>query len=179
MDRIGEWWRRIWYLLNRRRFDEALRRDMEAHRSLMNDPSRFGNTLRLREDARDVWGWLWLDTLARELRFAIRALRRTPGFTVVTVCSLALGFTLTAATMAVVNAYLIRSVPYAAADRLYHVMYAPPGPWEPRGMSALDWSSLSDVVEFPITSLGETFYLTDREFSQSAPTLRPLLIAWR
>lgn len=172
MERIGEWCRRIWYLLNRSRFDEALRRDMEAHRSLMNDPRRFGNTLRIHEEARDVWGWRWLDTLARDLRFAVRALRRTPGFTIVTVSSLALGFALTAATVAVVNAYLIRSVPYPAADRLYHVMYAPPGPWEPRGMSALDWSSLVDVVEFPITSLGDTFYLTDREFSQSARGLR-------
>ena len=65
---IGEGWRRAWYLLNRGRFDEALRREMEEHRSSMADPGRFGNTLRLREDARDVWGWQWLDNLARDLR---------------------------------------------------------------------------------------------------------------
>ena len=47
---IGEWMRRLWYLLNRRRFEAALEQDMEAHRAMMGDPVRFGNRLRLRED---------------------------------------------------------------------------------------------------------------------------------
>ena len=113
-----------------------------------------------------------LDSLGRDVSLAFRTLRRTAGFTFVTVASLGLGLSLTAATAAAVNAYLIRSLPYAAADRLYHVMYAPPGPWEPRGMSSLDWRSVDDVVEFPITAAGETFYLADREFSQSVRGLR-------
>jgi len=44
----------------------------------------------------------------------------------------------TAVTAALVNAYLVRSLPYPAASRLYHVRYAPPGPWEPANLSALD-----------------------------------------
>jgi putative ABC transport system permease protein len=169
---IGEWFRRVWYLVNRSRFDAGLRREMEAHRAMMNEPARFGNTLRLREQARDVWGWGWLDALVRDTRFALRALRRTPGFTVVTVVSLALGLAFTASITAVLNAYLIRSLPYPAADRLYHVMYAPPGPWEPRGMTALDWQSVDDVVEFALASSGDTFYLTEGGFTQPARALR-------
>ena len=80
------------------------------------------------------------------IRFAIRSLCRTPVFTIVTTVSLALGLTLTASTVSVVNAYLERSLPYPDAARLYHVMYAPSGPWEPRGMSGLDWTSLADVA---------------------------------
>jgi predicted permease len=172
MDFIGEWFRRVWYLLNRGRLDDALKQEMEAHRAMLNDPAHFGNTLRLREDARDVWGWGWLDGLVRDTRFALRALHRAPGFTIVTVLSLALGLAFTASIVAVVNAYLIRSLPYPAADRLYHVMYAPPGPWEPRGITALDWRSVDDVVEFAITSSGETFYLTEGGFTQPARGLR-------
>src|SRR4030095_15705585 len=120
------------------------------HRAMMRDPSGFGNTLRLRERSRDVWGWTWFDTAAHDLRLAARGLRRTPGFTTVTISSLVLGLVLAASAIAVANASLTRSLAYPAANRLYHVMYAPPGPWEPGGMGSLDWKAVSDVGEFPI-----------------------------
>ncbi len=110
--------------------------------------------------------------LASDLVFAARTLRRSPGFAVVAVLSLACGFALAATTMAVVNAYLIRSLPYPGADRLYAVMYAPPGPNEPRGITALDWTLLRDVVEFSAASGGETYYLTENGVTQTVPALR-------
>ena len=161
MTRFGEWYRRVLYLLNRGRVEAALDEEMNAHRAMMGEPARFGNTLQLRERSRDVWGWNWLDGLVRDLRFAARGLRRTPLFTLVVTLSLGLGFALTATVASVVNAYLLRSLPYPAVDRLYHLRYAPPGPWEPRGMTGLDWTSVQDVVEFPIASAGESFYLGD------------------
>lgn len=170
--RIGECFRRIAYLLNRRRMDAALREEMDAHRAMMGDPVRFGNPLRLREASRDVWGWAWLDAAVRDVRFAFRGLRRTPAFTFVAVVSLALGLALSASTVSVVNAYLIRSLPYPDADRLFHVRYAPPGPWEPGGMSGLDWRAVEDVVEFPIAAAGESFYLTEGGSTLSLRALR-------
>lgn len=161
MNRVLEWCRRIWYLLNRERLDAALKAEMEAHRAAMGEPARFGNSLVLREESRDVWGWRWLDDFLRDLKFAARSLRRSPAFTSVAVLSLALGLALTASTISVVNAYLIRSLAYPARDRVYLVSYAPPGPWEPAGMTALDWKSVEDVVEFPIVSAGDTFYFRD------------------
>jgi hypothetical protein len=116
---VVEWFRRVWYLLNRGRFDAALRQEMEAHRAMMREPERFGNALKLREDSRDAWGWRWLDDFARDLRFAARGLRRTPAFTSVAVLSLGLAVAVTASTIAVVNAYLIRSLAYPALDRVY------------------------------------------------------------
>lgn len=107
-----------------------------------------------------------------DIPLAWRALRRSPGFTAVTVTTLGMGLTLGGVTLAVVNAYLVRSLPYPEADRLYHVRYAPPGPVEPRGISALDWSAVGDVVEYAATSLGETYYLTDQGYSQTARGLR-------
>ena len=171
MSAVGEWSRRVWYLLNRRRFEASLRQEMEEHRARMGDPVRFGNTLRLREDAGDVWGWRWLDQLTRDLRLAVRTLRRSPGFAIAAITSLAVGFALTASTVAVLNAYVLRSLPFPQADRLYHVMYAPPGPWEPGGMSALDWRTVADVVEHPITAAGRTYYLTDAGYGQSVRAL--------
>ncbi len=121
MNRIGEWWRRTWYLLNRSRFEAALRSEMEGHREAMGNPARFGNTLRLREEARDVWGWTWLDDLGRDLRFACRTLLRTPGFTLVAVLSLALATGATTAIFSVVNGVLLRPLPFADPDGLVQV----------------------------------------------------------
>jgi hypothetical protein len=68
-----EWLRRVWYLLNRRRLERELSREMESHRLMMGEPKQFGNALRLREESRDVWGWNWLDDLWRDVRFGVRA----------------------------------------------------------------------------------------------------------
>src|SRR6185503_19628435 len=96
-----------------------------------------------------------------DLRFAFRQLLKNPGFTVTAIFSLALGLALTASTLAIVNAYLLRSLPYPTAQRVYHLRYAPIGPYEPRGMTGIDWKSLEDVVADSITSSGVTFYLKD------------------
>jgi putative ABC transport system permease protein len=95
----------------------------------------------------------------RYLRYGARTLGRNKGFTIVAVFSLALGFALVATTLAVVNAYLIRSMPFPAADRLYHVIYTTPGVYEPRGVATLDWKSLSDVVEVADASQLARFYI--------------------
>ena len=110
--------------------------------------------------------------MIRDTRLAVRGLRRTPAFTLVAIASLALGLALTATTISVVNAYLIRTLPYRDADRLYHVRYAPPGPWEPRGMTGLQWASVADVVEFPIASAGDSFFVTERGITSSMRGLR-------
>lgn len=138
----------------------------------MGEPARFGNTPQLLGQSRDVWDREWLCAAIRDFWFAARGLRRTPVFTLVAIVSLALGLALTTSMVAVVNAYLIRSLPYPEADRLYHVRYAPPGPWEPRGMTGLDWASVEDVVEFPIASAGESFYLADGGYTVSLRGLR-------
>jgi putative ABC transport system permease protein len=96
-----------------------------------------------------------------DLKFAFRQLLKNPGFTVTAIFSLALGLALTASTLAIVSAYLLRSLPYPTAQRVYHLRYAPVGPWEPRGMTGIDWKSLEDVVADSITFSGATFYLKD------------------
>ena len=52
---------------------------------------KLGNGTSIRERARDVWGWRWLDDLGRDVRHALRGLRRGPGFAGTVVLVLALG----------------------------------------------------------------------------------------
>lgn len=102
----------------------------------------------------------------RDMRLAARSLARTPGFSAVAVLSLGLGLALTACTMAVVNAYLLRSMPFPDAERLHHVAYAAPGHSEPRGLSTLDWGALSDVVELADSSAPTRLHVVDGAYPQ-------------
>ncbi len=90
---MGELFRRIKYLINRSRLDAELASDMEFHREMAARAGRsnFGNTLRMREQAREAWGWTWLDRLVQDLRYGVRILARSPGFTVMAVLVLAIG----------------------------------------------------------------------------------------
>jgi putative ABC transport system permease protein len=100
-----------------------------------------------------------LMSIWRDLHYGARTLGKNKGFAFVAVFSLALGFALAATTLAVVNAYLLRSLPFPAANRLYHVIYVPTGVPEPRSVATLDWQSLGDVVEAADASTLARFYL--------------------
>jgi predicted permease len=65
---------------------------MEAHRAMITDAGvPFGNSLRVRDEAVDQWGWRWLDRLTQDVRFGTRLLWRAPAFTLTAVAVLALG----------------------------------------------------------------------------------------
>ena len=121
----------------------------ELEQQINREPVILGTNRRTTMIA-DVW---------QDLRFGVRTLGKNKGFTLVIVFSLALGFALVATMLAVVNAYLLRSMPFPAANRLYHVIYTVPGVPEPRGVATLDWKSLSDVVEVADASTLARFYI--------------------
>jgi hypothetical protein len=116
--KIGRWARQLWYLLNRRRFERELEREMAAHRASMAEPYRFGNTLQLREAASDAWGWRWLDELSLDLRYGARQLVRAPGFAATAILTLTLGIGATTAIFSVLNSVLLRPLPVSDPDRL-------------------------------------------------------------
>ncbi len=64
---------------------------MIDHLATLPDGRRFGNVLRLRDEARDAWGWRWLDDLAADARLWARAARRARGFHLAPILILALG----------------------------------------------------------------------------------------
>jgi predicted permease len=78
----------------------------------------FGNPTLISEQTRAVWGWNWLESLARDLRFGLRALRRTPGFTVIAILVMALGIGANVALFTVVRGVLLKPLPFKDPNRL-------------------------------------------------------------
>src|SRR5215813_5071476 len=103
-----------------------------------------------------------------DCRIAVRRLLKARGFTSVVILTLTIGITLAAAVVSVVNGYLLRSLPYPAGNRLYSVRFEP-GQREPDGLEQRDWSSLNDIVEYPIAWDLDVFYVKSAEYPQATP----------
>jgi predicted permease len=141
---IGEWIRRLGYLLRRGAREDELRREMEAHRALMEEPRAFGNTLRLRDEARDAWGWTWLDDFVQDTRFALRTLRHSPGFALTAVVTLAFGIGVNSGMFSLVNGLLLRPL-YERPDEVVGVYSRSTGPeGEIRGVSYPNYLDLRE-----------------------------------
>ena len=83
-----------------------------------------GNVSQIQEATHDVWGRRWLEQAAQDARYALRTLRRTPGFAVVAILSLALGIGANTALFEVVNAVRLRTLPVADPSALVQVRLA-------------------------------------------------------
>jgi putative ABC transport system permease protein len=92
----------------------------------------FGGVERYKEEARDVRGVRLLETVAQDLRYALRTMRKTPAFTAVVILTLGLGVGATSAIFSIVNAVLLRPLPYDNEKSLVRVYSAPPGDKMPR-----------------------------------------------
>jgi predicted permease len=86
---------------------------------------RFGNRTRAKERTHEMNIIAPLETLGQDIHYALRGLRKSPGFTVVAMLALAVGIGATTAVFTVVNGVLLRPLPFSQAEKLFLISYKP------------------------------------------------------
>jgi len=78
----------------------------------------FGNPSLLKEDARETWGWVWLEQIVQDARYGFRMLRRSPLFTLVAVLTLAFGIGANTAIFSLMDQVLLQLLPVKHPEQL-------------------------------------------------------------
>jgi predicted permease len=109
-----------------RQTGENLRLGMSPDEARRQAVLAFGGVERFKEEARDERGARWLDAVTRDVLYALRSLRRRPGFTIALVLTLALGIGSNTAVFSAVDRLLWHPLPFPDADRMVFVWQRSP-----------------------------------------------------
>jgi predicted permease len=135
------------------RGENAANAEQEARRE-------FGNIALVKDVAREAWGWVWLERLMQDLRYALRQMRKSPAFAATVIATLASGIAAPAAMFTVVDRVMLRPLPYKDADRLVDISTVHLQPRNGAPTPYLDiaewrkWSKSFDGIAFYTNTMG-------------------------
>jgi predicted permease len=132
---MREFWNKFRVLFTgRRSVDDEIAEELQCHLAMETDRAledglspvearlaarrRFGNAAAIAEASHDSWSFAWLENIIRDFQYGSRTLRRSPGFTLIIVLTLASGIGLNTAIFSAVHSVLLKPLPYPSAEHL-------------------------------------------------------------
>lgn len=171
-------WQRLVALARRDQLDRELDEDVRAHLELAERDARaaglsaeearrdalrrFGVIEAMKDAHRDERGAPWVEHLVRDVRYALRTVRRNPGFAAIAVGTLALGIGANTAIFSVVDAVLLRPLPYRDADRLVTIASSADFGGRREAFTALSYPDYQDIGRLTGAVAGIAAYSNDR-----------------